>query len=729
MKVLIISSATLLILILSYTTRCHAHSGETAYAVPLEGITIDGTLEDWPESLYVYPIERRSHSIYNPILPDGSIDYSGNFQVGYDLKNNVLYVAVVVIDDDFVVKQENPNVRNQDVCGIYIDADHSGGDSNAEGRQLYVMVPGPGKWAKRLDENPSLNQGDNTASGMRGAFAIEGNTVTYEWEIPLFSTFPDQRFQIQAGKKIGFDLLIGDADGQDNATYLHWTPGGGKNNSSDLFGHLVFLNGYEDLGTLTGAIVSENGTLPETRFTIDAFQEDHKMTTIITDSMGRFHADLHPGEYTLKVNRGYGLRSVEELNFTVTAGQDLQARITAIPVEIPEILVRSMERYRSLKGYCDSTEIFTRTLKPGMDNRASSRFLFSHEKPNRIRIEGSDEMPIEVEYYSNGKMLSTYMESWKQYTQKTAPAMLQESHLRGLEGFLGKRIIMSDNPFAEMIEGLEAVQVLGTEMLDGTPTTSLELSLSISSLGSMMIPQQIPNAVMVPVKMWIGDTDYLIRKVAYDVNMEELVDYMPAEMKNRMGDYYRGLTVSTVEMHSDVKIDPIYAMNDFAFNPPQGVALVDRFSPPGRSDSKGSIIGKQAPDFTLKDLDGNETKLADLKGKVVLMDFWATWCGPCIQAMPHIQALYEIYKERDVVILGINSWERGNDNVKSFLEEHKITYRILLDSQDEVISKYGVLGIPTFFILDKEGVIRHSYTGMPANRQVIQKNLEDLLKG
>jgi len=706
---------------------CHAHTGETAYAIPLSDITVDGNLDDWPEDLYKYPIEWVSPVFHNPSPPDGPEDFSASFRVGYDPNDNVLYVAVVVNDDDLVVHPEGPNIRTQDVCGIYVDADHSGGDSELQGRQLYVMVPGPSKWTKNQDANPSLNQGDTKSSGMQGTFSHSGNTIVYEWAIPLFDSFPDQPSQIQAEKTIGFDLLVADADGEEKANYVLWTPEASKSRSSDLFGHLVFLKGYEDLGTINGSVTSENEILPQSGLAIEAYQKDHLMTTIKTDSSGRYLVNLHPGDYTLKVSRGQGIRSADEMAITLSAGQEIQADLNVTTAELPEILVRSMDIYKSLKGYKDTTTIHERNVKPGMDNRRTSQMLFAFEKPNRIRIEDILESTMGIELFSNGEKMVTYMENWKQYTEEDAPDMLTSVNLRMIRSFVVNNIIMSDDPFNDLKIDIEEAKEVGSENLNGISTTIIELTQSVSTLGASMVPGNAGKDMLIPVKMWIGSTDFLIRKLAYELDMEPIVKLMPEEQRARMGNYFTGLKTIITETHTEIEIDPVFSDNDFDFIPPEGIELVDNFAPPGSPGSKDSKIDKPAPDFTLKDIDGNESKLADFKGKVVLMDFWATWCGPCVQAMPHVQALSEIYNEDDVVVLGINTWERETEKVKSFLKEHNITYRILLDANNEVVGKYGVVGIPTFFVIDKKGVIRKSYLGLPSDKQIIQKKVEELL--
>ena len=117
-----------------------------------------------------------------------------------------------------------------------------------------------------------------------------------------------------------------------------------------------------------------------------------------------------------------------------------------------------------------------------------------------------------------------------------------------------------------------------------------------------------------------------------------------------------------------------------------------------------------APDFTLKTLDGREMTLSTLKGKVVLLDFWATWCAPCRAAIPHLINLQKTYQEKGVEVIGMNMDKGDVETVRRFVKSMDIPYPITL-TPEEVSRNYGVTGIPTTILIDKEGRIRQKLLG------------------
>jgi peroxiredoxin len=126
------------------------------------------------------------------------------------------------------------------------------------------------------------------------------------------------------------------------------------------------------------------------------------------------------------------------------------------------------------------------------------------------------------------------------------------------------------------------------------------------------------------------------------------------------------------------------------------------------ASKEGLAIGAKAPDFELKTLTGEKIKLSNLKGKKVMLNFWATWCPPCKAEMPAMEQ-FSKQMDKDIVILAVNIDPQLD--VQGFVDENKITFPIPLDTDDKVNETYQVLSIPTTYFIDSKGIIQNKYTG------------------
>lgn len=177
--------------------------------------------------------------------------------------------------------------------------------------------------------------------------------------------------------------------------------------------------------------------------------------------------------------------------------------------------------------------------------------------------------------------------------------------------------------------------------------------------------------------------------------------------------------VQTFEI-TELKINKGLDKSDFKMAKPDGYA--EQIITP-QSEPKPANTDGPAPDFTLKDINGKEVTLSKLKGKVVVLDFWGTWCHWCVKAMPKLQNVHEHFKGKNVVVLGVSCSEREGADPKKFMNDNKVTYNSVLLG-DKVAQSFGVTGFPTLYVIGKDGNILSSKSGFS---ETMDKDLIDLI--
>jgi thiol-disulfide isomerase/thioredoxin/outer membrane lipoprotein-sorting protein len=171
------------------------------------------------------------------------------------------------------------------------------------------------------------------------------------------------------------------------------------------------------------------------------------------------------------------------------------------------------------------------------------------------------------------------------------------------------------------------------------------------------------------------------------------------------------------------KFDELLPESTFAFTPPPGVTPEKEAS----AAAPDALVGQEAPAFTLPTLEGGVVSLSQHRDKdIVILDFWASWCGPCRQAMPIVSAVANKFKDKNVVLYAVNLRETP-DKVRGFLQSSGLSVNVLLDKGD-VGGKYGVTGIPRLVIIGKDGLIKTVHSGMsPTLETQITEEIKALL--
>lgn len=146
----------------------------------------------------------------------------------------------------------------------------------------------------------------------------------------------------------------------------------------------------------------------------------------------------------------------------------------------------------------------------------------------------------------------------------------------------------------------------------------------------------------------------------------------------------------------------------------------------GGPSGEALAVGSPAPEVALLDLEGRPMRLSEYRGKVVLVNFWASWCGPCIAEVPTLKRFYEKYRAAGLEIVSVHmTMTEGVEQARRFVREHEVPWRVVSDANGEVARSYRVMGLPTNVLIDDEGAVRYTHLGLggPALEIVIRELL------
>lgn len=346
-----------------------------------------------------------------------------------------------------------------------------------------------------------------------------------------------------------------------------------------------------------------------------------------------------------------------------------------------------------------------------VDTKVESQAKLSVERPNRVAIRQKDAQ-LGVEVVCDGKQLSVSVAPLKRYIQTDAPKSLDELLTNPLiMGGIGGRgpllDLFADDPYKVLMEGVTADEYAGREKVGDADTHHLRF-----------VQDQFDW------ELWVAAGEQPVAlKVVFDMT-KSLAPGLPEEQR-------KDAKMSLTQHYNNWQFDKPLDDDTFAFDPPKDAKKVDSLFG-GEDDGEPEIsplVGKPAPDVEQDLLDGGHFSLKKQKGKIVILDFWATWCGPCVREMPLVAKVADDYRAKGVALYCLNQRE-DSDTIREFLKDKELKVTVSLDSEGEAGSAYGVQGIPTLVLINKAGVVQSVHIGFsPQIGDKLKAELDALLAG
>lgn len=359
----------------------------------------------------------------------------------------------------------------------------------------------------------------------------------------------------------------------------------------------------------------------------------------------------------------------------------------------------------------------TSTIKvqaEGMNQEMTSRSQIALERPNRVAVLQKGGM-MGVTLISDGKQVTTYVPAMKKYQVEPAPAALADLAaspvLSAGQPMPIAATLLAADPKKEILEGVKAGRHLGEVEVDGVRCEHARFEQEEFDW-----------------EIWVEAGDRpLIRRIVPD--MAKALRLM-AEQAGAEGGALAQMKTEMSVVLVNWEVDPEMPADQFVFTPPADAQKVDSLFKRSEAAEASPLAGKPAPPLKLPLLDGGEFDLAvDGKDKVVVLDFWASWCGPCRRALPLVIEVTQAYADKGVLFVAVNQGETA-ETARKFMEQQKLACRVALDERSTVGKAYGVTGIPQTVLIGKDGRVQAVHVGLlPDLKTRLAAELDALVAG
>ena len=374
-----------------------------------------------------------------------------------------------------------------------------------------------------------------------------------------------------------------------------------------------------------------------------------------------------------------------------------------------DVLNHVSDFYKHLNAYTVNADFKMSVTMPGSRKEAWANYDVAVEQPNKASFVIKEGIGASV--VSNGKDLLTYIPALQKYTKVPAPASLNalasSPDLTLINNSVGDLFMLDSllkaDPRAALLANTTAVKYIGEEEVNGVKAHHLLFERSDFSRDVWV--QDGPEPWLLKIS---PDVSKVLAEAAKNApNMKPAKMEMAVNFKNW-------------------KQEKSLPGQTFALNIPSQAKEVASFF---EKEAPSSLVGKAAPNVPLNLLGGGKLNLPDMKGDVVVLDFWATWCAPCLNALPVTSEVAQAYKEKGVHYFSIDQ-EETPEQIEKFMKQHNWSFPVALDETGKLSTAYGIEGIPFTVVIDKDGIVRNVHVGMAPNLKAeLSREIEGLLAG